>query len=285
MGGGFGRTFWILVGTSLLTSLGSVPYLVSLLKQIPPGEGTAIATRGALPYLITAIQNLVLTIPTAWVGLRLAPRLGFAVTEVRGFRVGVGVGLAIGVGLLVLSPVLPEIAPKFPLQPAEWWKGLLASASAGVNEEIWFRLGVLTALAAAGMAFARWRVGSAAGPSPAPADALPVADDAPPIADDASLADPPAVDSPAAGESPRVSAGLFWAANAIAALLFGALHLPQADLIAGISVPVVAFVLIGNGIAGLAFGWLYWKYGLISAMVAHFSTDIVLHVIAPLAAP
>ena len=269
-GGGFGRTFWILVGTSLLTSLGSVPYLISILEQVPPSETHPFATRGAFPYLVTAIQNLVLTVPMAWVGLRFAPRTGFAVTGMRGARVGVGVGLAIGVGLLVLSPVLPEIAPKFPLRPAEWWKGLLASASAGVNEEIWFRLGVLTALVAAGMAFARWRAGTGA--------AVP--------ADDPSPADDPA---PAAvltaGAAARAPAWLFWAANAIAALLFGALHLPQAHLIAGISAPVVAFVLIGNGIAGMAFGWLYWKYGLVSAMVAHFSTDIVLHVIAPLAAP
>ncbi len=37
-----------------------------------------------------------------------------------------------------------------------------------------------------------------------------------------------------------------------------------------------------NGIPGLAFGWLYWKRGLESAMVAHFSADILLHVIWPL---
>jgi hypothetical protein len=39
-----------------------------------------------------------------------------------------------------------------------------------------------------------------------------------------------------------------------------------------------------NGLGGLAFGWLYWKRGLESAMMAHFSADIVLHVITPLVA-
>jgi len=39
-----------------------------------------------------------------------------------------------------------------------------------------------------------------------------------------------------------------------------------------------------NGLGGLAFGWLYWKQGLESAMIAHFSADIVLHVITPLVA-
>jgi membrane protease YdiL (CAAX protease family) len=35
-------------------------------------------------------------------------------------------------------------------------------------------------------------------------------------------------------------------------------------------------------IIGILFGWIYWKKGLEAAMVAHFSTDIVLHVIFPL---
>lgn len=29
------------------------------------------------------------------------------------------------------------------------------------------------------------------------------------------------------------------------------------------------------------YGWLYWKKGLESAMIAHFSTDIVLHMLIP----
>jgi hypothetical protein len=30
---------------------------------------------------------------------------------------------------------------------------------------------------------------------------------------------------------------------------------------------------------GIAFGWLFWKWGLESAVVAHFTADVVLHVI------
>jgi hypothetical protein len=40
-----------------------------------------------------------------------------------------------------------------------------------------------------------------------------------------------------------------------------------------------------NGVLGVAFGRLYWKKGLESAMIAHFSADIVLHVITAAAAP
>jgi hypothetical protein len=42
--------------------------------------------------------------------------------------------------------------------------------------------------------------------------------------------------------------------------------------------------LVLNGLGGLAFGWLYWKQRLESVMMAHFSADIVLHVITPLVA-
>jgi membrane protease YdiL (CAAX protease family) len=36
-----------------------------------------------------------------------------------------------------------------------------------------------------------------------------------------------------------------------------------------------------NGLAGVVFGWLYWRRGLLAAMVAHLTFDLVLHVIVP----
>jgi hypothetical protein len=199
----------------------------------------------------------------------------------RAMRIGVLGGLAVAGGLVLLAPLLPEITPRFPLRPAEWWKGLLASASAGVNEEIWFRLGVMTALVAAGLAVVRRRVPGAAEVEGAGGEDVSAAA----VSGEAASAGAASAVAPSAEAAGHAPAWILWPANAIAALLFGALHLPQAALIAGLSPPVVAFTLIGNGIAGLAFGWLYWKHGLVSAMAAHFSTDIVLHVIAPLAGP
>jgi hypothetical protein len=37
-----------------------------------------------------------------------------------------------------------------------------------------------------------------------------------------------------------------------------------------------------NGVASLLFGYLCWKRGLEAAMLAHFSTDIMLHVVGPM---
>jgi len=47
---------------------------------------------------------------------------------------------------------------------------------------------------------------------------------------------------------------------------------------------VVTRAIVLNGLAGIVWGWLYWKSGLEAAMVSHFSADIVLHVIWPLLA-
>jgi membrane protease YdiL (CAAX protease family) len=75
--------------------------------------------------------------------------------------------------------------------------------------------------------------------------------------------------------------GTVWAANVLAALLFGAIHLPQAAGLLGLTGPVVAFVLLGNAIPGVVWGWLYWRKGLIAAMASHAAADIVMKVIFP----
>ncbi|MBN1309966.1 MAG: CPBP family intramembrane metalloprotease, partial [Anaerolineae bacterium] len=81
-------------------------------------------------------------------------------------------------------------------------------------------------------------------------------------------------------EQGRPSLGVLWVANILAAVLFGLGHLPAT---AAIGLPlnglVVMRAIVLNGLLGIAFGWLYWTRGLESAVIAHFSADIVLHVI------
>lgn len=67
-----------------------------------------------------------------------------------------------------------------------------------------------------------------------------------------------------------------------AALVFGAGHLPAAAQLAPLTGVLVLRVIAYNALAGLAFGWLYWRRGLEHAMLAHFCADLVLHVAAPL---
>ena len=86
-------------------------------------------------------------------------------------------------------------------------------------------------------------------------------------------------------KSPQTGPVVFWIANVIVALLFAAGHLPAAKLIMPIT-PLVLLALVAmNGTASLVFGYLCWKRGLEAAMLAHFSADVVLHVIGPMFAP
>lgn len=115
--------------------------------------------------------------------------------------------------------------------------GLLAAFGAGVNEEIWFRLGILTTL----LGFGGWLL-----------------------------------------KQDQPSTTLFWSANIIAALLFAAAHLPQfAFMASGLPSAVISVVLLENGVVGLIFGWLYWQRGLLTAILAHITADIFIHVIIP----
>ena len=68
----------------------------------------------------------------------------------------------------------------------------------------------------------------------------------------------------------------------LAAIIFGLGHLPITASLTQIDTLVVTRAIILNGIGGVVFGWLFWKKGLESAMIAHFTADIFLLTILPL---
>ena len=69
--------------------------------------------------------------------------------------------------------------------------------------------------------------------------------------------------------------GILIAANVIAALLFAAGHLPTTAMLMGISPLIIFRCFLLNGGFGLLFGWLYRKYGLRYAMLAHSGCHVV----------
>ena len=70
----------------------------------------------------------------------------------------------------------------------------------------------------------------------------------------------------------RPTDGAVWAAILLAALLFGAGHLPAtAKLLGSLTPMLVLRAIVLNGLAGIVLGYLYWKRGLESSMVGHFS--------------
>ena len=72
-----------------------------------------------------------------------------------------------------------------------------------------------------------------------------------------------------------------WLAIIISAVIFGLGHLPITSTITSITPLIIVRAILLNGVGGIIFGWLYWKKGLESAMISHFSADIVIQVIFP----
>lgn len=74
----------------------------------------------------------------------------------------------------------------------------------------------------------------------------------------------------------HIPTSVFVAANIIAALAFAAGHLPATSMLFGELTPLIllrCFLL--NGGAGLVFGWLYRKYGIVYAMIGHMMFHVV----------
>ncbi len=75
--------------------------------------------------------------------------------------------------------------------------------------------------------------------------------------------------------------GAFWLANVVVAVLFALGHLPATQAITPLTPAVVARSLFLNGVASLTFGYLFWRRGLESAMVAHACAHVGLQMVGP----
>jgi membrane protease YdiL (CAAX protease family) len=168
----------------------------------------------AVPFRSQRIRRAVL-VPAAW---------------------GAAIALCVGIG----SALLGDRWHMRTMQPPSAGAAVLASFGAGVYEEVWFRLGLMTIVVWVAM-----RVSGRQAPSPA----------------------------------------MMWIGNAFAAVAFGAAHLPLAFSVAAPSASFAAYVVAANGVVGLTCGWLYWRRGLLAAMVAHAAVDLMLKVALPLLHP
>ncbi|PSL40207.1 CAAX prenyl protease-like protein [Planomicrobium soli] len=70
------------------------------------------------------------------------------------------------------------------------------------------------------------------------------------------------------------SAAIFWISILASALLFAVGHLGATALVAPLTAAVWTRMLLLNGIAGIVFGWLYWRKGLEIAMISHACVHI-----------
>jgi len=251
------KLFVLLLAASLVGTLALVPFSWTLLKQVQP----QVVPESLFPVVmaISVVVELFISAAAIGVGLATGPRVNLALLFVprwstghpsaaRRFWVIIGEPLAIGltlgaiIGAFTWHVDFAGAGRPHTLTMPTAWEGLFASIGAGIREEVWLRLGLMTFLVWLGAVLVR-RL------------------------------------SPRNGEPP---ATVVWIANLLAALIFAAIHLPQAHALLGLSTRILLLVFLGNGLPGLVFGWLYWRRGLVAAMLAHFGLDLVLKVFIPL---
>jgi membrane protease YdiL (CAAX protease family) len=247
------RLFWLLFSAGVFSILAIIPFVIDLFWPILSSQPQA-ASSLSLPFIVAlgAVQNLLL-LALIFVGLKLSSKLGLgapllkSLVEGEGLspgwkqsvRTGLIVGVVVGLVLLGLVLFLVPLLPKLPFVAA-------AKVTIWKRVLVCFYGGIyeelLTRLFLLTLiAWVATRVWK---------------------------------------EKVNVlSSRAFWIANILVAILFGLGHLPSASLVMPITPLVVAAALSLNGIAAIAFGLLYRRLGLESAMIAHFTADFVLYVV------
>ncbi|AKC88145.1 hypothetical protein WQ53_02710 [Pseudoxanthomonas suwonensis] len=245
-------TWAVLAG---LSAAALIPYVAQLMPEVfakvPLPLGVIAAAQGAQAMAVAGVL--------AWLGLRMGHRVGLGSPVMHAWLVrrqrpdwarlqparAALLGIAAALAILALAPLIDRAMPPMLQPPATASAG--ATALNGFLASFYGGIVEELILRLFLMTLLLWIVARLCGRTP--------------------------------------PAWAYWAAIVAAALLFGAGHLPAAAQIWGLEPVVVLRTLLLNGIAGVAFGWLYWKRGIEMAMLAHFSADLVLHVAAPLLAP
>lgn len=75
------------------------------------------------------------------------------------------------------------------------------------------------------------------------------------------------------------SSKVIWSGIIISAIFFGLTHLPLSKNFVELTPFTIGVTMIGNLITGSTFGWIFWKRGLLVAIISHIAFDLVFHVI------
>ncbi|HEV7744378.1 MAG TPA: CPBP family intramembrane glutamic endopeptidase [Pyrinomonadaceae bacterium] len=249
------RLFWLLFVGEVLAVLAVVPAGIELLGPIISKQPLPNAPLPLL-ILVGVIQNVALLAFTVWLGLKLSRRLGLGAplleswlsrgSESRPRRThilqsGILTGVVLGIVLVLALLVLVPRLPNLPFV-------VVARLSIWKRFLMCFYGGVyeelLTRLFL--LTLVAW------------------------IANRSWR-----------NTVPKLSNSAFWFANVFTAIIFGLGHLPSASLFMPITPLVVVAALLLNGVAGIAFGYLYRRDGLEAAMIAHFTCDVMIWVVGP----
>ncbi len=257
------KIFWILVALATIGLVAIIPY--SLASQGSDAAARAVAAT-SMPFpLLIAVQigaQVILFAIAIWVGLSFANSTGLGLPILESALKGETVGAKIKSSLLIsvvlgvvgaLLVVLLDVVIFHPALMAELGAAAAPLTIRGPSTPTWWQ-GLLASFYGAFdeemllrlcvMSFLAW-LGHFVGKT--------------------------------AEGKPTVA--VFWVANVLAAILFGLGHLPATAALVPITPLVVVRAVVLNGIIGVAAGYLYFTRGLESAMLSHFSADLILHVL------
>lgn len=246
-----------------LTGIATIPFSLIQLLQTQPLP--ADAPRLPLPAiaLLSLVQPALLLAVAVTVGIALAHRVGlhsrlldrissgiaFKDGLLKDIPVAIPAGIAVAVTMTALDTVIFKAAlPEFfqqaqAVRPVTLGTTIMGVLYGGVTEELMTRWGAMSLFA-----FGAWRMSQRGfGPPGALQGAL----------------------QPVAA----------WTAIALSALLFAVGHLPAAAMIGPLTPLLVLRVLALNTIAGLVFGWLFWKRSLEAAMLAHATVHVAFYLL------
>ncbi|MDH5655051.1 MAG: CPBP family glutamic-type intramembrane protease, partial [Spirochaetia bacterium] len=75
----------------------------------------------------------------------------------------------------------------------------------------------------------------------------------------------------------QTSSYIYWMGILFSAFVFAAGHLPVAfQAVQSPSLLLISYILLGNSIGGIIFGYIYMKKGLESAMISHIFAHVVM---------
>ncbi|WP_194841402.1 CPBP family intramembrane glutamic endopeptidase [Salinibacillus xinjiangensis] len=242
----------------------SIPYLLHVsgptIEQLNELVDTPITTS---QYILGSGINIVLiTFLFSMIGIWLSPKVGLKWSWIRALfdkqvkprwdrpflwmAVVWGVISTVFITLLtalVFAKNIPNFTEINEEMDMPWWVGLTTVFQGGISEELMMRFGLMTLIVwLLSKVFMRKRE-----------------------------------------KREVISPWVYWIAIIGASLVFGFGHLSLAQSVyGGNSLWVILYVLIGNGFAGLGFGYFYWKRGLEYAIVSHMTADLMLHFVIPL---
>jgi hypothetical protein len=255
------KVFLVLVGLILPATFAILPYLLNL--QATYSETEANTSLGWEILVLDRLINALLIILLGGIGLALANRIGLGMPFVEGwanrkpipyrFRNVVAIAWIAGVVLVLSSMFLHTVVLDPPLNAMLEKMGITIPEGAHTPP----LYGFLAAFSAGiteetlfrlfGLSLLAWLGGL--------------------LFHDAD-------------GRPRVI--IFWIANLLFAVGFGVVHLQKVVVMGWpINPLVITYTLVLNAIGGLVFGWLFWAFGLESAVLGHFFADVIMYTLIP----